>query len=236
MNPKRKVVVTGLGLVTSLGLNVEESWQKALAGVSGIHRLTDPLSQKSPVQAVGEVCTSERQRIEEEFKEEAPLEGERKTLFALWAAKRAIEDADLLNAQGSRDRYGVVLASGLGINRLEDIQPWVGVDRKFDLVRFGREDERVQGESIIRNNSNRTAARLATQFGFNGLNATVTSACASGTQAVGIGYRAIQRGEADVMAVGGADSMINPIGLVFFVLLSAATTSSESPETLLSSL
>jgi len=232
MNPRRKVVVTGLGLVTSLGLNVEESWQKALAGVSGIHRLTDPLSQKSPVQAVGEVCASERQRIEEEFKEEALLEGERKTLFALWAAKRAIEDADLLKAQGSRDRYGVVLASGLGINRLEDIQPWVGVDRKFDLVRFEREDERVQGESIIRNNSNRTAARVATRFGFNGMNGTVTSACASGTQAVGIGYRAIQRGEADVMAVGGADSMINPVGLVFFVLLSAATTSSESPETL----
>lgn len=232
MNPKRKVVVTGLGLATSLGLNVEASWQKALAGVSGIHRLTDPLSQTSPVQAVGEVCASDRQRIEEEFKEEAPNEGERKTLFALWAAKRAIEDADLLNAQGARGRFGVVLASGLGINRLEDIQPWVGVDRKFDLVRFGREDERVQGESIIRNNSNRTAARLATQFGFNGLNGTVTSACASGTQAVGIGYRAIQRGEADVMAVGGADSMINPVGLVFFVLLSAATTSSESPETL----
>ena len=232
MNPRRKVVVTGLGLVTSLGITVEESWQKALAGVSGVHRLTEPRSQKSPVQAVGEVCASERQRIEEEFKEDAPLEGERKTRFALWAAKRAIEDADLFEARGSRDRYGVVLASGLGINRLEDLQPWVGVDRKFDLVRFEREDERVQGESIIRNNSNRTAARVATRFGFNGMNGTVTSACASGTQAVGIGYRAIQRGEADVMAVGGADSMINPVGLIFFVLLSAATTSSESPETL----
>ena len=232
MNPKRKVVVTGLGLATSLGLTVEESWQKALAGVSGVHRLTEPLSQKSPVQAAGEVCASERQRIEEEFKEDASLEGERKTLFALWAAKRAIEDADLFEARGFRDRYGVVLASGLGINRLEDFQPWVGADRKFDLVRFGREGEKVRRESIIRNNSNRTAARVATRFGFNGMNGTVTSACASGTQAVGIGYRAIQRGEADVMAVGGADSMINPVGLVFFVLLSAATTSSEPPETL----
>jgi 3-oxoacyl-[acyl-carrier-protein] synthase II len=232
MNPRRKVVVTGLGLVTSLGLTVEESWQKALAGVSGVHRLTEPLSEKSPVQAVGEVSASERRRIEEEFKEEALLEGERKTLFALWAAQRAIEDANLLEARGSRDRYGVVLASGLGINRLEDFQPWVGVDRRFDLVRFGMEDERVRGESIIRNNSNRTAARVATRFGLNGMNGTVTSACASGTQAVGIGYRAIQRGEAEVMAVGGADSMINPVGLVFFVLLSAATTSSEPPETL----
>jgi 3-oxoacyl-[acyl-carrier-protein] synthase II len=232
MNSRRRVVVTGLGLATSLGLDVEESWQKALEGVSGVHRLMDSLNHKSPVQAVGEVCATERQRIEEEFKEEASLKGERKTLFALWAAKRAIEDAGLFKAQGSRDRYGVVLASGLGINRLEDLQPWVDVDRNFDFVRFEREDERVQGESIIRNNSNRTAARVATRFGFTGVNGTVTSACASGTQAVGIGYRAIQKGEADVMAVGGADSMINPVGLVFFVLLGAATTSSESPETL----
>jgi len=72
---------------------------------------------------------------------------------------------------------------------------------------------------------------ISRRFGFLGMNATVTSACASGTQAVGIGYRAIQRDEADVIAVGGADSMINPIGLVFFALLSAASTSRDQPET-----
>jgi 3-oxoacyl-[acyl-carrier-protein] synthase II len=160
------------------------------------------------------------------------LEGERKTLFALWAARRGLEDADLLKAPGPRDRYGVILASGLGVNRLEDIHPWIGADRNFDLIRFGKESERVQRESILRNNSNRTAALVSARFGLYGMNGTVTSACASGTQAVGIGYRAIQRGEADVMVVGGADSMINPIGLVFFVLLGAATTSSDPPETL----
>lgn len=231
MYQKRRVVVTGLGLVTSLGLDVEENWQKALAGVSGIHRLAYPLSQKSPVQAVGEVHASDWQRIEKEFREESALEGERKTLFALWAAKRALEDADLLRDCAPRNRYGVILASGLGINRLEDLHPWIGANRNFDLVRFGKESEGVQRESILRNNSNRTAALVSARFGFHGLNGTVTSACASGTHAVGIGYRAIQRGEADVMAVGGADSMINPVGLVFFVLLGAATTSSDPPET-----
>ena len=199
MNPRRKVVVTGLGLVTSLGITVEESWQKALAGVSGVHRLTEPRSQKSPVQAVGEVCASERQRIEEEFKEDAPLEGERKTRFALWAAKRAIEDADLFKARGSRDRYGVVLASGLGINRLEDIQMWVKDRASFDVARFGQEYTQVQAESIIRNNSNRTAALVSSKFGLTGVNCTVTSACASGTQAAGIGFRAVQRGDADLV-------------------------------------
>ena len=223
------MVVTGLGLVTSLGLDVEESWRKALAGVSGIHRITYPEAEKSPVQAVGEVSPSDWQRIREEFKEEAAIEGERKTLFALWAAQRALEDADLRNDAGPRDRYGVILASGLGINRLEDIQRWITADRRFDVVRFGKEVHQMQRESIMRNNSNRTAALIAGKFNLHGLNCTVTSACASGTQAVGIGFRAIQRGEADVMAVGGADSMINPVGLVFFVLLSAASTSCRCP-------
>jgi 3-oxoacyl-[acyl-carrier-protein] synthase II len=232
MSQRRKVVVTGLGLVTSLGLDVEASWQKALMGTSGIRRLSSPLSERSPVQAVGEVTESDWLRIEKEFKEEARTEGERKTLFALWAAKRALEDAGLLEDRGSHDRYGVLLASGLGINRLEDIQTWTGDDKTFDVVRFGKECSQVHRESIIRNNSNRTAALVSSKFGLCGMNATVTSACASGTQAVGIGYRAIQKGEAEVMAVGGADSMINPVGLVFFVLLGAATTSLDPPEAL----
>jgi len=158
MNQRRRVVVTGLGLVTSLGLDVEESWQKALTGTSGIRRLSSPLSETSPIQAAGEVVEADRLRIEKEFKEEAETEGERKTLFALWAAKRALKDADLLEDRGANDCYGVLLASGLGINRLEDILTWTEDDRTFDVVRFGRECSQVHRESIIRNNSNRTAA------------------------------------------------------------------------------
>ena len=232
MSERKKVVVTGLGLVTSLGIDVEESWQKALAGVPGIHRLTYPLSEKSPVQAVGEVSPSDWKRITEEFEEESETEGERKTLFALWTAQRALEDAGLTDRSGTKSRYGVAFASGLGINRLEDLQKWVATDKKFDVVKFGKEHSQVHRESIIRNNSNRTAALIASKFGFLGTNCTITSACASGTQAAGIGFRTVQQGEADVMMVGGADSMINPVGLVFFVLLSAASTSLDPPETL----
>jgi len=232
VNSKRRVVVTGLGLVTALGLDVEESWRKALAGTPGIHRITYPEAEKSPVQAVGEVNSSDWQRITEEFKKEAATEGERKTLFALWAARRALEDAGLKNDPGPRDRYGVVMASGLGINRLEDIHRWITTDKQFDVVRFGKEYDQTHRESIMRNNSNRTAALIADKFNLHGLNCTVTSACASGTQAAGIGFRAIQTGEADLIAIGGADSMINPVGLVFFVLLSAASTSADVPEAL----
>jgi 3-oxoacyl-[acyl-carrier-protein] synthase II len=93
---KRRVVVTGLGMATSLGLEVEENWQKALAGTSGIHRLIYPQAEKSPVQAVGEVNAADWNKILEEFPKDAQNEGERRTLFALWAAKSALTDAGII--------------------------------------------------------------------------------------------------------------------------------------------
>jgi len=230
ISKKRKVVVTGLGLATSLGLDVENSWQKALGGVSGISKLTLKGAEKSPVQAVGEIKEHSWKKIKEAFKEDADSEGERRTLFALWAARSALFDAGIQNFKGNRNNFGVMLAAGLGINRLEDINRWVGQDGKFDFVKFGREYKLVHRESIIRNNSDRASALIAKRFGLYGNNCTVTSACASATQALGIGFRAIQRGDANLVVAGGADSMINPVGLIYFVLLGAASTSSANPE------
>ena len=225
-------MVTGLGMITSLGRAVEENWQNALNGTSGVKRLSDPEAVHSAVQAAGEVREQDWQAVRNELKDYALREGERRTLFALWATQCALEDARLPADYGKRERYGVVLAAGAGINRLEDIHRWIRSDLRFDFSRFGRECREVRPESIMRNNSQRPAALIAQRHGLYGINQTVTSACASATQAVGLGFRAIQRGDADLVAVGGADSMINPIGLVFFVLLGAASTSSDRPENL----
>ncbi|MBI4697595.1 MAG: beta-ketoacyl-[acyl-carrier-protein] synthase family protein, partial [Nitrospirae bacterium] len=274
LSAKRKVVVTGLGMATSLGLDVEQNWQKALEGVSGIRALALKGTGKSPVQAVGEVEESDWQRIQNEFPEYAEVEGERRSFFALWAAKSALKDAGLIHegsgrcdsfprvrpacrtgrgqvdttrSQGAEkqkerefrnpdfeiaSRYGVVLAAGLGINRLEDVQKWATSDGKFDYLRFGKEYKEVHKESIMRNNANRPSSLIAKKFGFHGTNCTITTACASSTQAIGIAFRAIQRGDADLIVTGGSDSMINPVGLVFFVLLGAAAISAESPGTI----
>jgi 3-oxoacyl-[acyl-carrier-protein] synthase II len=145
--------------------------------------------------------------------------------------KNLKNDAGISDYGKQRDHYGVALAAGLGINRLEDIQNWVD-NRNFNMKRFGMEYRSVHSESIMRNNSHRPSALIAKRFGLHGMNCTITTACASATQAIGIAYRAVQRGDADLMVAGGADSMINPVGLVFFVLLSAAATSSENPQTL----
>jgi 3-oxoacyl-(acyl-carrier-protein) synthase len=218
-------------MATALGLDVETSWQRALAGVPGIRQLDYPLAGDAPVQAVGAVTRDDKLTIEAEFPRESGAEGESKTLFALWAAKRALEDAGACSLEGDRYRSGVSLASGLGINRLEDVDRWVGDDRRFDVRRFGREMAEVHRESHIRNNSHRTSALIASLFGLRGINATVTAACASATMAIGLGFGSIRRGDSDLVVAGGADSMINPVGLVFFVLLGAAATSSDDPAT-----
>lgn len=228
-NTQRKVVVTGLGLATPLGIDLEQTWRRTLDGVSGIRELTLPDSAKSPVRAVGEVKAADWARIREEFREEAEKEAERRTLFALWSAKAALRDADFEKPDGPGDRYGVFQAAGLGINCLEDIRRWTTSEGRFDCLGFGREIEQSSPEAILKNHSNRPAALIGEKFGLHGANCTVTSACASATQAIGLAFRAIRMGEADLIVAGGADSMINPVGLVFFVLLGAAATSGAFP-------
>ncbi len=223
--------MTGLGMATCLGLHVEETWRKVLAGVSGISTLDSPSTEHAPIRAAGAISEENWSTVRAEFSQETRDEGERKTLIALWAAKRALEDAGLLDRTGRRDRYGVALASGIGINRIEDLRAWIGKDRAFDFESFGRQLARVHRESIMRNPSDRPSALVAHKFDFRGMNATLTAACASATQAIGAGFRVIRRGEADVMAVGGSDTMFSPVGLIFFVLLNAVSTSRADPQT-----
>lgn len=223
----RRVVITGMGMATSNGLSVSENWRKALDGVSGLRKLDYPGAENSPVQAVGQIADEDWRRIAAEFSEDAGREGERSTLFALWSAKRALEDAGLVS-DGQRSRFGVSMAKGQGVNRPEDISNWLS-GGSFDYERFGRELHRVHRESIIRNLTHCTSGLIARRLSLGGPNRTVTTACASATQAIGTAFGSIRRGEADVMVAGGTDSMINPVGLVFFVLLGAASTWEGDP-------
>ncbi len=225
----RKVVVTGLGVATSLGLTVAANWESLLAGVSGIRRFDFPEAEGSSIEAAGVLQDSDWKRILAEFPEDAAEQAERRTLFSLWAARSALKDAGLADMKDRHGRYGISFASGLGINRLEDIHRWIGKDGRFDLIRFGQQYREVHAASLMRNNASRAASLLAERFGFHGMNCTITTACASGTQAIGTGFRALQRGDADIMIAGGSDSMLNPVGLIFFVLLGAASVSADDP-------
>jgi 3-oxoacyl-[acyl-carrier-protein] synthase II len=229
MSGRRKVVVTGLGMVTPLGITVEENWEKALKGESGIKRITIPGSASSPVTAAGEVSQRDLDTIRRLFERESSSEGEKRTLFALWSTESALNDAGLLGDEAERAQCGVILAAGLGINMIEDVRRWTGRDGGFDYKKFAGEYREVHRESGIRNVSSRPSELIADRYGLSGYNGTVTSACAAATQSIGLGYRMIQRGDADIVLAGGSDSMINPIGVITFVLLKAAAVSSDDP-------
>jgi len=225
----RRVVVTGLGLVTPLGLGLEENWRRALAAESGIRELAARGWRGCPTRAAGTIADDDWRQIVTAFPEEAQAAGERRTLFALHAAEAALADAGVT---GGGRRHGVVLGAGLGIVPLADLARWLDADGRFDEERLAATLESVSAESLLRNPSDRPAALIARRFSLGGVNATVTTACASATHAIGTAYRMIRRGDADLVVAGGADSMINPVGLVYFVLLGAAATAKGHPATL----
>lgn len=223
----RRVVVTGLGMATGLGLSVEESWCQAMEGRSGIAPLPE-LYRQSPVRAAGQVKACDWQTIGEAYPRYFQQEAERRTLFALWAAGQAWRDAGLTTGGPAA---GVAMGAGLGIQRMEDEVRWRGEDGRIDFRKMAAERSACHRESQVWNLYDRPPALLASQWNLQGPQVTVTTACASATQAIGTACRLIQRGEAEVMLAGGADSMIHPVGLIYFVLLGAASTSADPAET-----
>jgi 3-oxoacyl-[acyl-carrier-protein] synthase II len=228
-NEKRKVVITGLGLATSLGLHLHGNWKSALDGISGIRPLNLPGSGRLPVKTAGWIRDHDREKIRNDFMETYRKGCEDRTLFALWAAREAIRDAGLSHGAFVSEKAGVILAAGLGIIRPEDLARWTTDDGRLDTKKFLLDFWRSSRDSMVMNRSNLPSALIAEMFGLAGINSTITTACASASQAIGIGYRTIQRGDADIILAGGADSMINPMGIIGFLLLGAIATEKTNP-------
>ncbi len=227
-----RVVVTGLGLATALGIEVEENWRKLLDGVSGIKPLTLPQSGASPIRAAGQIDPVDLKRMETAFAHEPRICGAKKTLFAHWAVMSALNDAGLLDYRGNRNRWGLFSAEGIPTISLPEIARYTNGQGRLDLVRFGREHGRGSHGALTDMQRLGTAASVSGEFGLQGRIGVVMSACASATQAIGLAFRAIRRGDAEVVVAGGTDSMIDPVGLMFFVLLTAASVSSKQTETI----
>lgn len=225
----RQVVVTGLGLVTPLGGSVKTNWQRLLAGCSGLGAPRLEGAAACPVPALGQVPLPTWGRIQAAFPDEASAGEDRRTLFALWAARAALKDAGLKGSPASSKRCGVAAAAGLGSFRLEDLGYRVDAQGRFDPGAFTATAD-VHPESTLRHPPDRAAGLLARRFGLGGANSTVCSACASATQAIGLAFRQIRRREAALMVAGGADSMTDPVGLASFLLLEAASVIREAPE------
>lgn len=216
-----RVVVTGLGVVTPFGSDLEANWRAWLAGVPAVAASRRFAAFKPPTKSVGEVPEADVEALRAEFGPDA-AGADLRTVYGVAAARRALAHARM--PAGPHARAGTVVASGPGAHRLEDFVHAVRADGSIDLSAFARDPSRVHPGSLWRNAADRPATEVARRFGLRGPAHCVTTACAASLQALGSAVREIRAGRADWMLAGGADAMVDPMGLVFFVLLNAAAT------------
>jgi 3-oxoacyl-[acyl-carrier-protein] synthase II len=224
---KRRVVITGIGSVTPLGLTMEETWQGLLAGKSGIGpiRLFD--ASTFPTTFAAQVSDFDLARY---VKDPAPYaKAGRNVRFAMAAARMAFEDAGLVPNAVDRSRFGIYMGSGEGIldfdNLVASIAHGTQDDGRVNIVPFAEFGLRVyDGLRELEQEPNMPANHLAAEYGLAGPAYSCLTACAASTQAVGEAMDLIRHGRADRMLAGGTHSMIHPLGVMGFNLLTAIST------------
>ena len=219
---RRRVAVTGIGVVSPLGLNAEQTWESVVAGRSGVAPITLFDASTFPVRFAAEVKGYS-------VADYAPTRRVQRLLsraaeFGLGAAKMAWEDSGLGgNVDG--DRVGVILGSCVTAPTLQESNAWC---RVYDQgVPPERADEDPFGPA--RRASHTGTAQIAEEIGARGRANTIYVACASGTQAIGMATRSLRRGEADVVLAGGYDSMVNEWYIILFWLINALSTRNSDP-------
>lgn len=213
---KRRVVVTGLGAVTPIGNTVEEFWNGIKEGKVGIDKITkfDTTDYKVKIAAeVKDFVAKDRMDAK------AARRMEPFAQYAVAAAKEAYEDSGLDMAKEDPFRAGVIVGSGIG--SLET------VEREYDKIQK-RGPNKVHPLMVPLMISNMAAGNISIQLGFQGKCTNVVTACASGTNCIGDAFRAIQYGDADIMAAGGAESCICPTGVAGFTALTALAATEDT--------
>lgn len=217
----RRVVVTGLGVVTPFGSDLEHVWARLLEGEPAVATSRRFGAFRPPTKAVGEVPEADIAAVRAEFGTE-PAPADLRTVFGVAAARRALAHAGI--APGRHPRAGAVVASGPGAHRLEDLAGFADASGRLDPARLAEGLASINDGSLWRNAPDRPATEIAHRFGLGGPVSAITTACAASLQSLGSALREIRAGNADWMLAGGADSMVDPLGLVFFVLLGAAAS------------
>ncbi len=215
---RKRVVITGLGCITPLGLDVQTTWSNMLAGKSGVGPIThfDASNFKTKIAAevkgfdgVAMFGTRDVRRID------------RFCQFAMAAARQAIQDSGLTITDDNRDRIGVLVGSGIG-----------GLTTLFDQITifFDRGPSRVSPFVINMMIPDSAGGAIAIDMGLHGPNYAITAACATGAYSIGEAAETIRRGAADVMLAGGSEAVIVPITLAGLNVMTAISTHNEDPE------
>jgi len=214
----RRVVVTGLGLITPLGTGVEKTWTALCAGKSGIRRITKFDPSGHACQIAGEVTDFDPADCIEK-KEIKKMD----TFihYAIGASQMAVDDAGLKVTPENADRVGVYIGSGIG--GLQAIEA-------FHKVLLEKGPDRVSPFFIPMVIINLASGQVSMRIGARGPNSCAVTACATGNHCIGDAFRLIQYGEADAMVAGGAEAAITPLGVAGFASARALSTRNDDPE------
>lgn len=214
----RRVVITGLGMVSPLGIGIKENWENVCAGRSGIGNVTRFDATDFPSRLAGEV---------KDFNAEDYLDRQMVRRFdvfihfAVAAARMAMEDSGLKIDAGNADRVGVITGTGLG---------GLGMLENYHSVLLEKGPRRISPFFIPGIIANMVPGQIAIEFGARGPNLSIETACAASTHAVGESFRIIREGIADAVITGGAEAVITPLAFGGFCSMKALSTRNDEPE------
>jgi 3-oxoacyl-(acyl-carrier-protein) synthase len=231
MNAKRRIAITGLGMVTPVGNDVQSTWAGLRAGRSGLGVIRGFDASGFPVRIGAEVKNFDFENAADDRKL-LKFAG-RSQRFALAAAREALQDAGIRPEESNRQRWGCCVGAGMmgvAFNELETVHTFCGKDGEFQAD--GLLDRQFPSDPVgfCRSQTNAGLALLTRHFGIGGYATAVHTACASGGQALGTALKVMRRGQIDFMLAGGFDSMLNPIGVAAFCLLGALSSDNDTPE------
>ena len=228
---RRRVVVTGIGCITPVGNTVEQMWESLRTGRSGIGQITHFDASEYPTTFAAEVKDFDLAEYVDD-PDEFTYSG-RNIRFAIGAARQAVNDSGLLDADVDPAQFGVYLGAGEGQQDFQVFMQMIAQSNRgdeFDFDAFTRAGLELLNPKVeIEQEPNMPAGHLAGLFNAQGPNLNCLTACAASSQALGEATEIIRQGEADVMLSGGAHSMIHPFGVTGFNLLTALSTRNDDP-------
>ena len=228
---RRRVAITGMGLVTPIGNDVATTWSALDSVKNGAAAITLFDASGFPTRIAAEVKGFDERMII------APRKllnyANRSHRFALAAAEEALRDSGIAPTDADGDRWGCAVGTGMmGVDftDLSAVQRHSAPEGELDPQKLLTDDSAADPRAFCRSQSTAGVALLTRRFGIRGYATSVHTACASGGQAIGTALKLIRRGVVDRALAGGFDSMISPVGLAGFCLLSAVSTDNDTPQ------
>ncbi|MFB3905561.1 MAG: beta-ketoacyl-ACP synthase II [Acidobacteriota bacterium] len=215
---KRRVVVTGAGLVCALGLDTESSWRALLAGKSGVGPVTCFDASDFSTRIAAEVKNFDPLQVVDA---KNARKMDRFILFALAASEIAVKSSGLVITPEIAPRVGVYIGSGIG--------GFATIEREHQTY-LEKGSRKISPFFIPASIINLASGQVSIRFGAGGPNSATCTACAAGAHAIGDSFKIIQRGAADVMIAGGSEAAITPMGLGGFASMRALSTRNDEPE------